>query len=97
MKHKIKISSIFPKHLFWDVRLEELDSRRDMELIIPRALFMSDKKSFEKDIARLEDIYQPEQIIENLQHTKERISNEVCELISKRYNLPSFHRFSLKK
>ena len=57
MNKAIKISSVFPKHLFWDVKLEQLDAERDQDLIVPRALFMTDEESSIQDIEKLELIY----------------------------------------
>lgn len=74
---------------------QELDAEQDQDLIIPRALYMTNHSSFDNDISRLESLYSSEQIIKVLKATKERISNEVCEMVSKRYSIPVFHRFSL--
>jgi hypothetical protein len=91
-----KISSVFPKHLFWDLDIERLDARRDKAIIIPRALFMSNAASFNSDIEKLENLYSSSDIISNLKSTKERISNKVCELVATRYHIPKFSRFSHK-
>jgi hypothetical protein len=72
-----------------------LDADKDQDIIIPRALYMTNFSSFNADIAKLETLYSSEQIITVLKATKERISNEVCEMVSKRYSIPVFHRFSL--
>ncbi len=89
------ISKIFPKHLFWDMDMNRLDFQEDKAVIIPRALFATTEQTFLSDITRLENIYQKDQILYYLQHTKERISNTICELVAKRYNTASFQRFSL--
>ena len=94
MNKDIKISSIFPKHLFWDVKLESLDAETDQDLIIPRALFMTNEKSFPDDIQKLELFYSSLEIIGILKTTKERISNKVCEMVADRYHIPIFHRYS---
>ncbi|MGV3528138.1 MAG: DUF6922 domain-containing protein [Flavisolibacter sp.] len=93
MKRAEKISLLFPKHLFWDVNIDSLDIERDKAFIIPRALYMTDKATFNKDIEKLETIYSSNQIIRYLKSTKEKISNDVCELVAKRYSIPIFHRF----
>ncbi len=36
VNRSVKIASIFPKHLFWDVDMDRLDIRRDKGIIIPR-------------------------------------------------------------
>jgi hypothetical protein len=90
----INISSVFPKHLFWDVKLEQLDAERDQALIVPRALFMSTDQSFEEDIKKLELIYSNIEIISTLKTTKELISNKVCEMVANRYHVPIFYRYS---
>ncbi|WP_089813580.1 DUF6922 domain-containing protein [Chitinophaga sp. YR627] len=94
MNKAIKISSIFPKHLFWDVKLDQLDAEADQDLIIPRALFMTNEKTFSEDIEKLELIYSSTEIIGILKTTKERISNKVCEMVANRYHMPAFHRYS---
>lgn len=96
MNSNVKISSMFPKYLFWDMNYESLDANKNIEIIIPRALYMTNKETFNSDIKKLESIYKTPQIIHHLQRTKERISNEVCELVAKRYNIPVFHRYSIK-
>lgn len=97
MKKAIKISSIFPRHLFWDMDYETLDLQNDRDIIIPRALYMTNKNSFEKDITKLEKIYTSAEIIEQLKKTKELLSNEVLELVALRYSIPIFYRFSKNK
>lgn len=95
MKRKNKISALFPEYLFWDVNIDSLDPKKDKDFIIPRALYMTNKHSFEKDIEKLESIYPSTQIVKYLKNTKEKISNEVCELVAKRYSVPIFHRFKM--
>lgn len=95
MDNKPSISSLFPKYLFWDMDYRLLDVERDQDVIIPRALYMTSSTSFNSDIAKLESLYTSDQIIHILKTTKERISNEVCEMVSHRYSIPVFHRFSL--
>jgi len=92
-----KISILFPKYLFWDMNYFDLDLVLDQDIIIPRALYMTNKSSFKNDIEKLEKIYTPAQIISNLKTTKELISNEVCELVALRYSIPLFQRFYEKK
>lgn len=96
MERSAKIASVFPKHLFWDIDMERLDAQRDKDIIIPRALFMSNADSFNTDIEKLENLYSPSDIVSNLKVTKERISNKVCELIANRYHIPAFSRFPHK-
>ena len=95
MKQKVDISKIFPKHLFWDVEYEKLDLKKDKDLIIPRALYATTRKSFDKDISILEKFYSKPQIVKQLKHTKERISNEVCRMVADRYHIDSFARFEV--
>lgn len=94
MNQAVNISAIFPKHLFWDVRLELLDPDKDQSLIIPRALYMTNESTFNDDITKLETVYSREEIVENLKSTKERISNRVCEMVAKRYHIPLFYRYA---
>ena len=54
MKQTQNITTIFPKHLFWDMNYDKLNLKRDMDIIIPRALFATTKESFVVDIEKLE-------------------------------------------
>jgi hypothetical protein len=90
-----KIATIFPKHLFWDMDYSKLNLKTDLDSIIPRAMYATTKDTFDQDIEKLEQFYTKEQIIEHLKSTKELISNQVCVLVSKRYNVEQFYRFKL--
>lgn len=94
VKQEVNISSIFPAHLFWDVRMGKLDVQRDKNFIIPRALYASDNFTFYVDIQKLENIYTPQEIADALKNITELISNEVCRLITERYHIEHFQRFS---
>jgi len=87
------ISQIFPKHLFWDVNTKNLDIQDDKDFIIPRALMATTVETFTKDIQPLEELYSRTQIVKELQKTKERISNEVCKLVARRYHVKQFLRY----
>lgn len=95
MTKENKIATLFPKYLFWDVNIEKLDYLKDKDFIIPRALYLTNHSSFETDIKRLESIYSSTQIIKHLQLTKEKISNQVCEMVAKRYSVPIFRRYKM--
>lgn len=91
----MNISEIFPAHLFWDVDMKRLDVNVHRALIIPRALIATTPETFQHDIEVLENMYSSKVILQELVHTKERISNKTCELVSKRYRVKPFKRFSL--
>jgi len=93
MKDKTNISSVFSSHLFWDVDLKKLSVKKDMALIIPRALLSVTDKSFNQEISKLETLYTQSEILETLKNTKERISNKLCELVAKKYNVEPFFRY----
>lgn len=93
MQKRIDISKVFPKHVFWDMDSSKLSLKRDKDIIIPRALYATDKDSFIKDIKVLEEYYSKREIVDILKHTKENISNQVCELVSKRYHTETFYRY----
>jgi len=95
MNLDINIATIFPKHLFWDMDYSKLNLKTDLDIIIPRAMYATTKDTFDQDIEKLEQFYTKEQIIEHLKNTKELISNQVCVLVSKRYNVEQFYRFKL--
>jgi len=92
--NSISVSDIFPEYLFWEHKIELLDFANHIDLIIPRALYFTTKETFESNISRLEKIYPPKDILKCIQNTKEMISNEVCELVAKRYNVPVKFRFT---
>jgi hypothetical protein len=94
MKESINIATIFPKHLFWDMDHSKLHLYLDKDIIIPRALYATTPDTFEEDILKLEELYPAEIIVKYLKETKERISNEVCLMVSKRYNITIFKRFN---
>ncbi len=95
MKTAVSISSILPKYLFWDMDFNKLDINKDQDIIIPRSLLNTSKDSFLTDIQKIEQFYSAAQIIQVLQTTKERISNEVCLLVAERYSIAPFYRFKL--
>jgi uncharacterized protein YllA (UPF0747 family) len=95
MKEKVNIATIFPKHLFWDMDHSKLNLSRDKDIIIPRALFATTAETFITDIEKLEQFYSKSDILNHLKNTKERISNKVCELVAKRYDVETFTRFKL--
>ncbi len=74
----------------------QLNVEQDHDIIIPRALYFTDFRSFNEDISRLEVFYKPQQIVQQLQNTKELISNEVCAMVAERYHVPLFHRYSIR-
>ena len=73
----------------------KLSIKRDKDIIIPRALYATTKDSFPKDIEALETFYSKRDIVDILKHTKENISNQVCELVSKRYHTKPFYRYAI--
>jgi hypothetical protein len=93
VKQSVNIVTIFPKHLFWDIDHSKLNLSRDKDIIIPRALFATNEETFTTDIIKLEQFYSKNIILKYLKTTKERISNEVCAMVAKRYNVPTFARF----
>ncbi|WP_207424603.1 DUF6922 domain-containing protein [Desertivirga brevis] len=97
MREPVNIAKHFPKHLFWDVDPSSLNTQRDKDFIIPRALYATTPATFEEDITKLEGFYSSEEIVAELKFTKERISNQVCELVAKRYHIETFSRFFRRK
>lgn len=95
MQTALNITTTFPKHLFWDMDYSKLSFKKDKDIIIPRALFATTKETFSKDITLLESIYSKSDILKYLKATKERISNEVCLMVAKKYKVAPFYRFKL--
>jgi hypothetical protein len=93
LKQRTNISEIFPKQAFWDMDSSRLSLKRDKAIIIPRVLMTTNEASFSKDITLIETVYNTNEIYDVLKETKERISNTVCKLVSKRYSKPTFLRY----
>lgn len=93
MKSVVNIALPFPEHLFWDMNINKLSSKRDKNIIIPRMLLATNESSFIKDITTLEMIYAPSEIYIVLKNTKERISNQLCKMVAERYNKEVFLRY----
>lgn len=93
VEKRTNIADIFPSYLFWDMDMNNLDLNRDKDIIIPRALFATTVDTFVKDIKRLENFYKRNEIIYELSHTKERVSNKICKLVADRYQISAFSRF----
>jgi|TARA_B110000967_G_scaffold209701_1_gene267154 hypothetical protein len=94
-KNNISVKALFPKHLFWDMDINMLQLKKDKDIIIPRALFFTSEKEFEKDITALELYFSKSEILNTLKATKETISNDICKLIASRYNSRPFLRFNV--
>ncbi|WP_339660023.1 DUF6922 domain-containing protein [Croceibacter atlanticus] len=95
MQQQVDISKVFPKYAFWDMDSSKLSIKRDKDIIIPRALYVTTRDSFSKDIKVLEQFYSKSDIVSILKNTKENISNQVCELVSKRYHTKPFKRYAI--
>jgi len=91
----VDIASIFPKHLFCDMDYNKLNLSRDKEIIIPRALYATTPDTFEEDIKKLKNLYSSKMIVKYLKQTTKNVSNKICLLVAKRYNVEPFVRFSL--
>ena len=89
----IRVDKVFPKHLFWDMDVAALDARQDKDIIIPRALFATTAETFDRDIRVLESIYPKIEIYRELGKTKERVSDKICKLVSRRYKRKTIFRF----
>jgi hypothetical protein len=90
---RINISNTFPKQAFWDMDSSKLSAQKDKAIIIPRVLMTTNEDTFSKDIELVESVYNTNEIYTTLKDTKEHISNNVCRLVSKRYNKPAFLRY----
>lgn len=95
MNTTLHISHSFPKHLFWDINMDNLSIERDKDMIIPRALFQVNNSNFDQEIKNLERFYSPKEIVECLKETKERISNDLCCLVASKYNIAPFYRYAI--
>lgn len=89
----MNIADILPKESFWDIRFDQLNADRDRALIVPRALYFTTPQTFDRDIERLEKIYNKTEILKELKSTKEPLSNKLLALVASRYHVPVFKRF----
>ena len=71
-----------------------LDARQDRDIIIPRALFATTAETFDHDIRVLESIYPKVEIYRELGKTKERVSDKICKMVSRRYRRKTISRFA---
>ena len=94
LDRKIDISKLFPNYAFLNMDSSKLSLKRDKD-IIPRALYATTKETFPNDIKVLKAYYSKKEIVAVLKHTKENISNQVCEWVSKRYDVKPFYRYAV--
>ncbi len=94
VKKNVKIEDILPKESFWDIRFDQLNADRDRAFIVPRALYFTTPQTFDRDIERLEKIYNKNEILKELKSTKEPLSNKLLALVASRYHVPVFTRFT---
>ncbi len=91
-KKEIKLSDLFPNEIFWDVNLDELDYKKDMDFIIPRVL---DWGNFNNSWENLRILY-PEIVIQYYCiHSSQIFGNEKIELLGElfRVNPNQFPRY----
>lgn len=93
MKTKVNIPNVAQKKVFWDTDINKLSAKEDMEIIIPRMLLATNEETFKKDISSVEEVYTSDEIYSVLKNTKELISNQVCRMVTERYNKPIFLRY----
>jgi hypothetical protein len=94
VKKNVNIAEILPRESFWDIRFDQLHADRDRALIVPRALYFTTPQTFDRDIERLEKIYNKTEILKELKSTKELLSNKLLALVASRYHVPVFSRFT---
>ncbi len=94
MKTKVNMANVVSSKVFWDMDINKLSVEEDKEVIIPRMLLATNEKTFRKDIASVEKVYTANEIYSVLKNTKERISNQVCQMVAARYNKPTFLRYN---
>lgn len=94
MKKRVNILEILPRESFWDIAFDQLNADRDRSLIVPRALYFTTPQTFDRDIERLEKIYDKMEILHELKSTKQPLSNKLLALVASRYQVPVFYRFT---
>lgn len=94
VKKNAIIEEILPRESFWDIKFDQLNADRDKSLIVPRALYFTTPQTFDRDIERLERIYNKTEILKELKSTKEPLSNKLLALVASRYHVPVFNRFT---
>lgn len=94
MKNVTNILEKIPNYFFWDLDVAKLDIQRDKNVIISRILMFSDYSSYSDNILFLESLYTQDEIKRVIIASTERISDEICSLTSKRYNLHISSKFN---
>ncbi|OOG72283.1 hypothetical protein [Algoriphagus sp. A40] len=83
-KNSILLSEYFPREIFWDVNLDELDYKKDSDFVIPRVL---DWGNFKNSWSNLKKLY-PENVIQYYCLNQSQIfGNENIELLGKLFNI----------
>ncbi|WP_373283991.1 DUF6922 domain-containing protein [Psychroflexus planctonicus] len=83
-----------PNYYFWDLDVSKLDIQKDCHVIISRILMFSDYSNYNKNILFLEDLYCKETIQRVLSNTFERIPDDICQLLAKRYHIRVKSKFN---
>ncbi len=94
MKKTVNILEKMPNYIFWDLDVTKLNIQRDSDVIISRILMFSDFSNYSDNILLLESLYTEETIKRTIIASTDRISDEICSLTSKRYNLPIKSKFN---
>lgn len=94
MKKTVNILEKIPNYVFWDLDVTKLNIQKDSDVVISRILMFSDFSNYSDNILFLESLYTEETIKSVIIASTERISDEICSLISKRYNLPIKSKFN---
>lgn len=83
-KNHILLSDYFPKEIFWDVNLDELDFDDDRDFIIPRILDWGD---FKNSWYNLSKVYPVNLIKYYCLNQSQVFGNENIEILGKLFNI----------
>ncbi|WP_394799684.1 DUF6922 domain-containing protein [Flavobacterium amniphilum] len=94
MKKTVNILEKIPNYVFWDLDMNKLNIQEDYDVIISRILMFSDLSNITENLLFLENIYTKEIIKKVAISSTERISDEICSVTSKRYNISIKSKFN---
>lgn len=81
---KVNLSEYFPKAIFWDVDLNQLDYKKDADFIIPRVLDWGD---YNNAWDNLELLYPKNEIIFYCLNQAQIFGNENIEMLAEKFGL----------
>ncbi|RRJ86230.1 MULTISPECIES: DUF6922 domain-containing protein [Flavobacteriaceae] len=83
-----------PTVIFWDMDIKKISLNRDYKIIISRILMFTNKAYFDNNIKVLEKKFSVKKIISAVVESTDRISDEICSLLSQKYDITFNSKYS---